>query len=103
MIEFIGPSKVRLTELISPQDADHPVDVWTSKKITKTDGTYTIDDTAQTIIVVVGGVRTTYLAYTPPGIDGCMLISGSPSAADLVNSWFGTLDPPETDPPNDQP
>ena len=81
-LDFTPPKKVELNDL-------------TGKSDTKT-GTYAIDEKTHTVFVQFEGSRVSYVAFAPPGFFGCLLISGSAGAANLNASWFGDVDPPDS-------
>jgi hypothetical protein len=103
MLELEFPNRAKLT-ILSPA-AKEDEDVMSSKNIIESKGTFSIEPSDSALVVEVNGTRTRYEAYSPPTptVDGCILLSGTQSAADLSASWFGTVARPEGDNPADQP
>ena len=97
MLEFRFPDTVLLTELSAPPSGSVGESVLSSHHVVKRTGTFAIDDHAHTVTLEFGGVRQAYLAWAPDAFDDCILLKGSPTAADLTQSWLGQ--PAETRPP----
>jgi hypothetical protein len=103
MLDFELPNTVTLTTLQIPADGRQTEDVWNSNHVTLAKGSFRFDERTKTITISVGGINKTYLVFSPPGITGCMLLSGSTGSADLDSSWFGDADQPEEDDDHDDP
>jgi hypothetical protein len=90
MLEFSLPGSVELTER-APFPGAGDQDILAAKHVRVSRGTFVIEPATMKVTVDVAGTQTTYVAYSPPGMDQCVLVHGTPAAADLTDSWFGDL------------
>jgi hypothetical protein len=72
-------------------EVDQPAGVW---------GAWEAEENTHRVSVQIGGSTLEYTLVIPAGEDQCILVSGSPSAADLRRSWFGITIPAPPEPDN---
>jgi hypothetical protein len=80
---------VELSEMLGPPKKDEET-VFSSKDVSKTRGTFTMNEANETVRVTLGAEATEYIAFMPG--DQCILVQGPLSAARLTESWYAEAD-----------
>jgi hypothetical protein len=57
------------------------------------EGTWSYDESAKTYAVSLGGVMSTYTAYSPEALTVCLFVKGGLDAGNLRESWISTVVP----------
>lgn len=55
-------------------------------------GEWSYDETAKTYAITINGQMTNYFVFNQQDIPGCMLVRGNLNEANLLESWFATMD-----------
>jgi hypothetical protein len=79
-LTFSARRGVRLSERGNPKDA---------RPVAEKSGEWSYDQTRDRYSVTLENEATQYTLYAPPNSDVCILTSGTSTAANLQESWFG--------------
>jgi hypothetical protein len=80
---------VELSEMLEPPKKGEET-VFSSKHVSKTHGTFTMNEVNKTVRVTLGAQAIEYIAFMPG--DQCILVHGTLGAANLAKSWYAEAD-----------